>query len=138
MLKGDGSLGTHFMALGKTTAFQTRAFAIMLVVMAGSVTCGPASAQVYWGDRPSGGWGWDNRPSGGWGDRFPGWGDRYPSVRFVAGDLDPMSKRREEREHHYAIASRRKMKSLQLFIQKFPVALVHFCNLLAAKCQYQT
>src|SRR5215469_4224637 len=44
----------HFMTLGKTTAFQTRAFAIMLVVMAGSVTCGPASAQ-YWGDRSSGG-----------------------------------------------------------------------------------
>jgi hypothetical protein len=63
------------MTLGKTTAFQRRAFAIMLVVMAGSVTCGPASAQVYWGDRPSGGWGWDNRPSGGWGDRYPS--DRY-------------------------------------------------------------
>src|SRR5215470_17313564 len=39
------------MALGKTTAFQSRAFAIMLVVMAGSVTWGPASAQYYWGDR---------------------------------------------------------------------------------------
>ena len=57
------------MALGKTTAFQTRAFAIVLVVMAGSVTCGPASAQGYWG---SGGWG----RSGGWG----GWG--YPSDRY--------------------------------------------------------
>ncbi|MGB6768178.1 MAG: GDSL-type esterase/lipase family protein [Methyloceanibacter sp.] len=41
--------------------------------------CGPASAQVYWGDRPSGGggdrrsgdWGWDDRRSGGWGDRYP-------------------------------------------------------------------
>src|SRR5215468_9530616 len=57
---------THFM-----TAFQSRAFAIMLVVMAGSVTCGPASAQ-YWGDRSSGGWGgwgWGDRSSGGWGDR---------------------------------------------------------------------
>ncbi|HET8919688.1 MAG TPA: GDSL-type esterase/lipase family protein, partial [Xanthobacteraceae bacterium] len=67
------------MALGKTTAFQIRAFAIALVVVAGSVTCGPASAQVYWGDRSSGGWGrsggwgWDNRPSGGWG---------YPSDRY--------------------------------------------------------
>jgi hypothetical protein len=64
----------HFMTLGKTTAFQTRAFAIMLVVMAGSVTCGPASAQYYWGDRSSGGWGgwgWGGRSSGGWGDRYP-------------------------------------------------------------------
>jgi len=62
------------MTLGKTTAFQTRAFAIMLVVMAGSVTCGPASAQYYWGDRSSGGWGgwgWGGRSSGGWGDRYP-------------------------------------------------------------------
>jgi hypothetical protein len=70
-------LGTHFMALGKTTAFQSHAFAIMLVVMAGSVTCGPASAQ-YWGDRSSGGWGgwgWGGRSSGGWGDRYPS--DRY-------------------------------------------------------------
>jgi uncharacterized protein len=63
------------MALGKTTAFQTRAFAIMLLIMAGSVTCGPASAQ-YWGDRSSGGWG----QSGGWGG-WGGWGDRYPSER---------------------------------------------------------
>src|SRR6516162_2263942 len=64
----------HFMTLGKTTAFQTRAFAIMLVVMAGSVTCGPASAQYYWSDRSSGGWGgwgWGGRSSGGWGDRYP-------------------------------------------------------------------
>ena len=62
------------MTLGKTTAFQTRAFAIMLVVMAGSATCGPASAQYYWGDRSSGGWGgwgWGGRSSGGWGDRYP-------------------------------------------------------------------
>jgi uncharacterized protein len=62
------------MTLGKTTALRTSAFAIALVVMAGSVTCGPASAQVYWGDRPSGGWG----RSGGWG----GWGDRYPSDHY--------------------------------------------------------
>src|SRR6516162_10909531 len=62
------------MALGKTTAFRTRAFAIMLVIMAGSVTCGLASAQ-YWGDRSSGGWG----RSGGWGG-WGGWGD-YPSER---------------------------------------------------------
>ena len=69
------------MTLGKTTAFQTCAFAVVLVVMAGTVTYGPASAQVYWGDRASGGWGrsggwgWDNRPSGGWGDGYPS--DRY-------------------------------------------------------------
>src|SRR5215469_4934721 len=64
----------HFMTLGKTTAFQTRAFSIMLVVMAGSVICGPASAQYYWGERSSGGWGgwgWGGRSSGGWGDRYP-------------------------------------------------------------------
>src|SRR5215471_2764768 len=64
------------MTLGKTTGFQTRACAIMLVVMAGSLTCGPASAQ-YWGDRSSGGWG----RSGGWGG-WGGWGDRYPSDRY--------------------------------------------------------
>src|SRR5690242_5743182 len=61
------------MALGKTTAFQTRAFAVVLVFMAGSMTYGPASAQVLWGDRPSGGWGgwgWNSRPSGGRGDRY--------------------------------------------------------------------
>ena len=52
----------HFMRLGKTTAFQTRAFAIMIVVMAGPVTCGPASAQFFWGDR--GGLG-DQRSGGG-------------------------------------------------------------------------
>jgi hypothetical protein len=34
------------MTLGKTTAFQTRAFAVVLVVMAGSVACGPASAHT--------------------------------------------------------------------------------------------
>jgi hypothetical protein len=74
-LDGDGLLGTHLMALGKTKA--TPLFVIALVVIAGSVTYGTASAQVFWGDRPSGGssrsggWGWDNRPSGGW-----GWDDR--------------------------------------------------------------
>jgi len=68
-------LGTHFMTLGKTTAFHTRAFAIMIVVMAGPVICGPASAQ-YWGDRSSGGWG----RSGGWGG-WGGWGEHYPSER---------------------------------------------------------
>src|SRR6516162_4054635 len=59
------------MALEKMSEFRARGFAIMLVVMAGSVTCGPASAQ-YWGDRSSGGWGgwgWGDRSSGGWGDR---------------------------------------------------------------------
>src|SRR6516165_4178845 len=63
------------MTLGKTTAFHTRAFAIMIVVMAGPVICGPASAQ-YWGDRSSGGWG----RSGGWGG-WGGWGEGYPSER---------------------------------------------------------
>src|SRR5215468_10895863 len=60
--------------MAKTTAFQSGAFAITLVLMAGSVTCGPASAQYYWGDRSSGGWGgwgWGGRSSGGWGDRYP-------------------------------------------------------------------
>ena len=62
-------MGTQFMALGKTTAFHV---AVALVVMAGAVTCGPASAQ-YWGDSSSGGWGgwgWGGRSSGGWGDRY--------------------------------------------------------------------
>jgi len=56
--------------MAKTTALQSGAFAITLVLMAGSVTCGPASAQYYWGDRSSGGWGWGGRSSGGWGDRY--------------------------------------------------------------------
>ena len=61
------------MALGKTSEFRTRAFAVALVVIACAAT--PASAQ--WGDRGglgyqgSCGWSWDNRPSGGWGDRHP-------------------------------------------------------------------
>jgi hypothetical protein len=66
-----GLLAKRFMVLEKMSEFRARAFAIMLVVMAGSVTCGPASAQ-YWGDRSSGGWGgwgWGDRSSGGWGDR---------------------------------------------------------------------
>jgi len=60
--------------------FRTRAFAVALVVIASSATCGSVSAQ--WGDRGglgdqrSGGWGWDNRRSGGWG------GDSYPSDRY--------------------------------------------------------
>jgi uncharacterized protein len=64
-------LSKCFMALG------TRAFAVVLVIMAGFATCGPGSAQFYSGDRSSGswgrsgGWGWDNRPSGGWGDHYP-------------------------------------------------------------------
>jgi hypothetical protein len=97
----------HFMALAKTTAFRTSALAIALVVMAGSVTCGPASAQFYWGDRGglgdqgSGRSGWDNRPSGGWGDRFPGWGDRYRSDRYYRRspnrDFSPFSGERHNR-----------------------------------------
>ena len=82
------------MALGKTKRFRTRTFAIALAVMAGfSAINGSTTAQVYWGDRPSGdrrsrGWGWDDHRSGGW-----GWGDRYPSDRqrdffspFFGGD----------------------------------------------------
>ena len=57
----------------KTSGFWIRLFAIALVVIAGSTAiCGPALAQVYWGDRPSGGWG--DRRSGGWG--WDDWGDR--------------------------------------------------------------
>ena len=52
-------------------ALQARAFVIALLVIAGTATCGPASAQ-FWGDRPSGGWG--NHRSGGWG--WDDWGDR--------------------------------------------------------------
>ena len=80
------------MAFVKTSEFRTRALAVALVVIAGSATCGPASAQYWgynpsggWGDRRSGGWGWDNRPSSGWGrDNRPsgGWGERYPSNRY--------------------------------------------------------
>jgi len=76
------------MALGKTRRFRARALVIALVVMAGFAgTCGPASAQVYWGDRGgwgsqrSGGWGWDDHRSGGWGSGGWGWGDHYPSDR---------------------------------------------------------
>src|SRR5215469_10024345 len=64
-------MGYAFMASRKTMAFQTRAFVIALLVMAGSTTCGPVLAQ-FWGDRPSGGWR-DHR-SGGWG--WDDWGDR--------------------------------------------------------------
>ena len=80
------------MALVKTSGFRARAFAVALVVVAASATCGSVSAQFYWGDSPSGGggdrrsggWGWNNRGSSGWGwDNRPsgGWGDRYPSDR---------------------------------------------------------
>jgi uncharacterized protein len=61
------------MALGKATALLP----IALAIIAGSAACGPASAQVFWGDRPSGGWGrsdswgWGSRPSSGWSDRYP-------------------------------------------------------------------
>jgi hypothetical protein len=89
------------MALRKTTTFQTRVFAIMIVVMAGLVTCGPASAQYYWGDRGglgdqrSGGWGWDNRPSRGWGDRYPS--DRYYRRSPHRDFLSPFSGERRNR-----------------------------------------
>jgi uncharacterized protein len=94
-LKSDRSLSTHFMA--KTT-FQSRAVAIMLVVMAGSVTCGPASAQYYWGDRSSSGWGgWDRggRSSGGWGNRYPS--DRYYRRSPHRDFLSPFSGERRNR-----------------------------------------
>jgi uncharacterized protein len=94
-LKSDRSLSTHFMA--KTT-FQSRAVAIMLVVMAGSVTCGPASAQYYWGDRSSGGWGgwdWGGRSSGGWGDRYPS--DRHYRRSPHRDFLSPFSGERRNR-----------------------------------------
>ena len=86
------------MALGKTTAFQSRAFAIMLVVMASSVACGPASAQYYWSDRSSGGWGgwgWGGRSSGGWGDRYPS--DRYYRRSPRRDFLSPFSGERRNR-----------------------------------------
>jgi uncharacterized protein len=92
--------------MAKTTAFQSLAFAIMLVVMAGSVTCGPASAQ-YWGDRSSGGWGgWGSSGGwggGGWGGRsWGGWGNRYPSDRHYRRSprrdfLSPFSGERRNR-----------------------------------------
>jgi hypothetical protein len=57
----------------KTRGFRIRLLTIALVVIAGSAAIsGPALAQVYWGDRSSGGWG--DRRSGGWG--WDDWGDR--------------------------------------------------------------
>jgi hypothetical protein len=104
-LKSVRSLSTHFMA--KTTAFRSLTFAIMLVVMAGSVTCGPASAQYYWGDRSSGGWGgwgssggwgggaWGGRSSGGWGNRNPS--DQYYRRSPHRDFLSPFSGERRNR-----------------------------------------
>src|ERR1043165_7211704 len=93
------------MALVKTSDFRTRAFSIVLLVLA--ATCGSAPAQ-YWGDR-SGGWGWDNRPAGGWGwdrpsggwdYRFPGWGggERSRSDRYYRRSpyRDPFSGERHK------------------------------------------
>jgi hypothetical protein len=75
--------------MAKTT-FQSRAVAIVLVVMAGSVTWGPASAQYYWGDRSSGGWGgWD------WGGRSSG--DRYYRRSPHRDFLSPFSGERRNR-----------------------------------------
>ena len=82
------------MTLGKTTAFYV---AVALVVMAGAVTCGPASAQ-YWGDRPSGGWGgwgWGGGSSGGWGNRYPS--DRYYRRSPRRDFLSPFSGERRNR-----------------------------------------
>jgi uncharacterized protein len=51
-----------------------RLMAIALFIIAGfAASCGPTSAQVFWGDRPSGGWG--GHRSGGWG--WDDWGDRH-------------------------------------------------------------
>jgi uncharacterized protein len=63
------------MALGKAKARAL--FPIALAIIAGSAACAPASAQVFWGDRPSDSWGrsdgrgWGSRPSGSWGNRYP-------------------------------------------------------------------
>jgi hypothetical protein len=80
-----------------------RAFAIASLAVVGFAVWGPASAQVYWGDRGgwggnrSGGWGWDDRRSGGWswGDQhrhrdffFPFFGDHY-SRQAPAADYSP-------------------------------------------------
>jgi hypothetical protein len=91
------------MAFLKTSEFPTRAFAVALVVTICAATCGPASAQFYWGDRGglgdqrSGGWGWDNRPSGGWGDRYPS--DRHYRRSPNRDFLSPFS---GERHNHQA------------------------------------
>src|SRR5262249_38668093 len=90
------------MALGKMREFRARAFAIMLVVMAGSVARGPASAP-YHGGRLSrglggcgwGGWGWGGRSSGGWGDRYPS--DRYYRRSPHRDFLSPFSGARRNR-----------------------------------------
>jgi uncharacterized protein len=62
----------------KTRGFQMRLLGIALFIIAGcAATCGPTSAQVFWGDRPSGGWG--GHRSGGWG--WDDWGDRHRQRR---------------------------------------------------------
>jgi len=75
------------MPLGKTKRLRIRVFVIAFVLAAAfAATCSPVSAQVFWGDRPSGGgnrrsggWGWDDRRSGGW-----GWGDHYRNRDFFS------------------------------------------------------
>jgi uncharacterized protein len=95
-------LGKRFMALVKTSAFRTRAFAAAVVVIVCAATRGPASAQYWgdspsggWGDRRSGGWGWDNRPSDGWRDRYPS--DRYYRRSPNRDFLSPFSGERRTR-----------------------------------------
>jgi hypothetical protein len=87
----------RFVALGKMSKVRTRAFAVVLVIVAGSLTCGPASAQ-YWGDSSSGGWGgwgWGGRSSGGWGNRYPS--DRYYRRSLNRDFLSPFSGGRRNR-----------------------------------------
>ena len=79
------------MALEKTKLVWTHSRVLALATLLGcAATCGPALAQVYWGDRGSGGsWGDRSRSGGFWGDRnrsdhwqspsrdfFPFFGDR--------------------------------------------------------------
>ena len=87
------------MALGKVKA--TALFPIALAIIACSAACGPASAQVFWGDRPSGGWGrsdgwgWGSRPSGGSGDHYPS--DRYYRRSPYRDFFSPFSGERHNR-----------------------------------------
>src|SRR5262249_48673679 len=85
------------MALGKMMEFRARAFAIMLVVMAGFLTRGPASAP-YLGGRSSSGWGglgWGGGASGGSGG--PDTSGRYYRRSPHRDFLSPFSGERRNR-----------------------------------------